>query len=162
MSNALYIGSFDMFTNGHLDIVKQALPLFDKIIICIASNPLKKRRYTVLSSLAFITSALEKAEIDKTKVFVILSSDDSQLATDIARTNSCDYIIRGLRNTSDYLFEEQIAQVYKAANPEIKIIYFYANTNVSSSMVEHLRRGNHSIDEYVTGNVSLLERREYK
>ena len=153
MNNGLYIGSFDMFTNGHLDILLQAVPLFDHIFVIIGKNDKKKRRFSLESSLQYIIDIVKRHNLDN-KV-TVLSSD--KFAPIIAEKLNCSYIIRGLRNTSDYLFEEQIAKVYKAANKYLKLIYFYTNNAISSSMVKYLLDSGYDVSDYLSGDIDLLE-----
>lgn len=153
MNNGLYIGSFDMFTNGHLDILLQAVPLFDHIFVIIGKNDKKKRRFSLESSLRYIIDIVKRHNLDN-KV-TVLSSD--KFAPIIAEKLNCSYIIRGLRNTSDYLFEEQIAKVYKAANKYLKLIYFYTNNAISSSMVKYLLDSGYDVSDYLSGDIDLLE-----
>lgn len=152
MNNGLYIGSFDMFTNGHLDILLQAVPIFDHIFVIIGKNDKKKRRFSLESSLQYIINIVKRHNLDN-KV-TVLSSDE--FAPIIAEKLNCSYIIRGLRNTSDYLFEEQIAKVYKAANRYLKLIYFYTNNAISSSMVKYLLDSGYDVSDYLSGDIDLL------
>ena len=137
MANAVYAGSFDMFTNGHLDVIEQAVRIFDNIIILVQNNPTKKRTYTVQSCINFIAlSFLGKDYEDKISIY---SSDVP--ASLYAKEHDCEFVIRGLRNTSDYLYEEKIANFYKSVCPDVDLIYFKSKYDtVSSSLVKGLLR----------------------
>lgn len=145
---ALYIGSFDPFTNGHLDIIKQAENIFDEVLIVVATNSNKKRRFTVGSCMSTMAPLLGKN--------TQLGVSNNALTTDIMGLNNCDYLIRGLRNTSDYLYEEQLFQIYKELKPDIRVMYLRANNNISSSFVYELMTYNKSVDDYVPYDINKL------
>lgn len=159
MASAVYAGSFDMFTNGHLDIVEQAVKIFDKVIIVVQNNPTKKRTYTTESCNNFIAFALkDKNYADK------ISVDVSDIPASLyAKEHGCEFIIRGLRNTSDYLYEEKIAAFYKSICPSIDIIYFKSKYDkISSSLVKSLLHygvdTDYVAEYYLPTDVSVLER----
>ena len=142
---ALYIGSFDPFTIGHYEVLKQAEELFDDVFVCVANNPTKKRRFNVLSCKDAIQS------ITKSKV-----GFSEALTTEMMRIKYCQYLIRGLRSTSDYLYEETLLKQYKIIMPELKVVYFRANNDVSSSFVYELYKRRIDISPYIPYDVNLL------
>jgi pantetheine-phosphate adenylyltransferase len=159
MASAIYVGSFDMFTNGHLDIVEQATKIFDKVIIVVQNNPTKKRTYTIESCNNFIAFALkDKNYADK------ISVDISDIPASLyAEKHSCEFIIRGLRNTSDYLYEEKIADFYKAVCPSVDLVYFKSRFDkISSSLVKGLLYSGLNEEyvehNYLPANISILKR----
>lgn len=135
---ALYIGSFDPFTSGHFDILLQAQQLFDEIIIAVAKNPQKKRRIDADICASAITSV--------TGFPVIVSNN---LTTDLMERYECEYLIRGLRNTTDYLYEENLIKQYKLLKPDLKVVYFRTENDVSSSFVYELMKRDKSIKGYI-------------
>lgn len=159
MANAVYVGSFDMFTNGHLDVIEQAVRIFDNIIIVVQNNPTKKRTYTVQSCINFIAlSFIGKDYEDKISIY---SSDVP--ASLYAKEHDCEFVIRGLRNTSDYLYEEKIADFYKAVCPSVDLVYFKSRLDkISSSLVKSLLYS--GIDKeyvehnYLPADISILKR----
>ena len=146
MSNiAIYPGSFDPFTNGHLDIVKKAAALFDEVYIVIGINSQKNRTF---SSEKMIT-AIEKTlmELGITNAYVTAYEG---LVAEYAKENGIHYMIRGLRNNMDYNYEENIAEVNKLINPDMEYVYFRAeNVAVSSSMVKELHSYHLEVAPYV-------------
>lgn len=160
MASAVYAGSFDMFTKGHLDVVEQAVKIFDKIIIMVQNNPKKKRTYTAQSCKDFITLAITGEDYES-KISVVISDVPASL---YAEEHNCDFVIRGLRNTSDYLYEEQIADFYKSICPDIDLVYFKSKYDkISSSLVKGLLgcdiRYSEVIDKYLPyANIAVLER----
>ena len=163
MVRAIYSGSFDMFTIGHLDIIDQAVKLFDEIIIVIQNNPTKKRRYTVESCKEFIEQAIVSNCYDD-----VVSVDVSDVPASLyAKTHGCEFVIRGLRNTSDYLYEEKISDFYNAVCPFFDLVYFKSRFDkISSSLVEGLLQAGVDIEEiqkdYLPADISILKRCDSK
>ncbi len=143
---AVYAGSFDMFTNGHLSVLDQAIDLFDMIYVVIATNPEKQRRYSVELMEEKISQVLrEKGYDSKVKV---MSSD--KLVVRLAQQLGCQYLIRGLRNATDYAYEENMALINTALDEEIKTIYVRAkDASISSSMVYELYIHGEDISSYL-------------
>lgn len=143
---AIYPGSFDPFTNGHLDIVKKASVLFEKVFIVIGTNPQKKRSFAADGMKTAIEKTLVACGINNCEVFVY-----DGLIAKFAKENNIKYMIRGLRNNLDYNYEENIAEVNKLINPDMEYIYFRAdNIAVSSSMVRELNFYAQDVSEYVS------------
>lgn len=146
---ALYIGSFDPFTIGHYEVLKQAEELFDEVVICIARNLEKKRRFSEL------TCANALNFIDEKKRTVVFSD---KLATDVAKEYGCKYIIRGLRGGSDYFYEENLAKQYKLIQPSINVVYFNSDSPVSSSFVYELYKREEDVSKYLPYSIEHLRR----
>lgn len=143
---ALYAGSFDPFTNGHLDVLKEACDIFDKVYLCIADNSAKKRQTTSVRMKFRIEDTLKEIGISNCEVII---SKDKMIA-DVCKELNVKYLIRGLRNTSDYLYEENIAKINKELNSELKTIYIRGeNDCISSSMVRELLLYHKDISKYV-------------
>ena len=140
---ALYAGSFDPFTNGHLSIVEKAAELFDEVIVGVADNSDKKRCTDIYAMRDAISDQLE--HLDNVIVIVI-----DGIIADYCVKQGVSYLVRGLRDTSDYLYEENIAKINNEINPDLKTIYFRADNDViSSSMVRELWRYGKSVSKYV-------------
>lgn len=142
---AIYPGSFDPFTNGHLDIVKKSAALFDEVCILIGINANKKRTFESDKMIKAIEKALEDVGI--TNAYVCAHDG---LVADYAKAKGIKYMIRGLRNNMDYNYEENIAEVNKLINPEMEYVYFRAeNVAVSSSMVKELHGYGQDVSPYL-------------
>jgi pantetheine-phosphate adenylyltransferase/8-oxo-dGTP diphosphatase len=154
---AVYPGSFDPFTNGHLEILNQAIPLFSKITLAVAVNPEKPNSMFGLEDrLAFLRDiASEAMDSEKIEQYFSGTSACIQIAVgsypvkgpgalytvDYAESVGATHIIRGLRNGSDFEYEFAMAQINKGLNPKIRTVFFMADTDVSSvssSMVRGL------------------------
>lgn len=146
---AIYAGSFDPFTNGHLDIVKQAAEIFDVVYIVIACNSEKNRHYASDKMKSAIKDILAENKIDN--VACIMSNE---LIADKAKELDCTYLIRGLRNPNDYNYEENIAKVNHEINSNLKTIYFRADNEViSSSFIREMFKYHKDISKYVDNNI---------
>lgn len=146
MSNkAIYPGSFDPFTNGHLDIVKKASALFDEVYVVIGVNSQKHRTIPSDKMKAAIEQTLKDLQIENVTITIF-----DGLVAKYAKANGIRYMIRGLRNNMDYNYEENIAEVNKLINPDMEYVYFRAeNVAVSSSMVKELRSYDQDVSMYV-------------
>ena len=130
----VYPGTFDPITNGHLDIIRRAAKLFDKLYVVIPVNPNKKTLFTIEERMALIresTSDLDNIFVDST----------SKLTVDYAKEVGASTIIRGLRMVSDFEYELQLAAVNKTLNQDIDTIFIMASHEysfLSSSGVKEL------------------------
>lgn len=154
MNSALYPGSFDPFTNGHLSVLEKAVNIFDEIVIAISQNPTKKPRFDVCIRYYTIYQALcKKSYFNKIKIIMV----NDTLPARIAETYKCQYIIRGLRNNMDYNYEEALALFNSEYSKKIETIYFRAdNAAISSTMVYSFYMDNVSIKKYVPYNTKFL------
>lgn len=146
---AIYPGSFDPFTNGHLDIVKKAAALFDEVYVVIGVNSNKRRSFPAEKMKDAIERTVHALQMDN--VFVTVFDG---LVAEYAKVNGIKYMIRGLRNNMDYNYEENIAEVNKLINPTMEYVYFRAeNVAVSSSMVKELHGYGQDVSKYLPGPV---------
>lgn len=151
---AIYPGSFDPFTNGHLDIVKKASMLFDQVYVVIGINS-QKTRY---SNLEGMKDAIEQTLVQNGLDNCVVCIHDGLIA-EFAHLMGIQYMIRGLRNNMDYNYEENIAEVNKLINPEMEYIYFRAeNVALSSSMVRELNSYSLDVSKFVPESVLALIR----
>jgi len=130
MKTAVYPGSFDPITNGHVDIITRGLRIFDKIIVLIASNPQKKRLFTVDERIAIITGVLG----DNPRIAV--DAHDG-LLVDYIHKKGAQAILRGLRAMSDFEYEFQMALINRRLNRTIETVFlmtgfkwFYTNSSI--------------------------------
>jgi pantetheine-phosphate adenylyltransferase len=150
MKKAVYAGSFDPFTNGHLDIVKDAAMLFDHVCIMIAHNSDKKRLSDADDMFEALQKIFKREGLSNCYPLVLKGG----LVADFCKAYNVQYLIRGLRNTSDYMYEENIAKINKEINPNLLTIYFRANNDViSSSMIRELIKYGKDVSKYVPEEV---------
>ena len=145
MRKAIYPGSFDPFTNGHLDIVKKSAALFDEVYVVIGVNSQKRRTFEAEAMRRAIESVMVALQITNVRVEVY-----EGLVAEFAKQQGIKYMIRGLRNNMDYNYEENIAEVNKLINPAMEYVYFRAeNVAVSSSMVKELHTYGLDVSPYL-------------
>ena len=151
---AIYPGAFDPFTNGHLDIVRKAAEIFDRVWIVIGVNSDKRRSFPADRMAEAIMQTLENQNISNCEVVIW-----EGLVAEFARLRGTEYMIRGLRNNMDYNYEENVASVNKLINPELEYVYFRSNNvAVSSTMVKELHGYGKDVSLYVPAEVlPLLE-----
>lgn len=145
MKIGFYPGSFDPFTNGHLHVVKQALKIFDKVIIGIGINPDKPRRFDREIMKKAIETTLKNNNLKNVEVicYDIYSGE-------IAIKYNCMFMIRGIRNNTDYNYEEKISE-FNELNYNLDTIYIRAGKlgNISSSKVMKLLSKNQDVSNYL-------------
>jgi pantetheine-phosphate adenylyltransferase len=133
-SRAVYPGSFDPITNGHLDIIERGLKVFDEVIIAILSNPEKRPLFTVDERVAIIRETYRRNPRVKVDTF-------SGLLVDYALKVKATVIVRGLRAISDFEFEFQMALMNRRLNPKIETVFMMpaeSYSYLSSRMVKEV------------------------
>ena len=123
MKKAIFPGSFDPFTIGHKDIVDQALNIFDEIIIAVGENPSKSCMFSLNDRISFIEKSLETYS----KVSI---ESYSNLTTKFCELKDVEFLIRGLRNINDFVFEKDIKHVQETFS-NVKYVYFISGQNFS-------------------------------
>ncbi|MBM3176869.1 MAG: pantetheine-phosphate adenylyltransferase [Bacteroidetes bacterium] len=134
---ALFPGSFDPFTKGHEDIVLRGLKLFDEIIIAIGYNSAKSDRYFKID---FMKERIESTFKHLPQISV---QTYSKLTAEFARENQAKFLLRGLRNTTDFEYENTIAQVNKHLHSELESIFLITSppyASISSSIIREVHR----------------------
>ena len=143
---ALFPGSFDPFTKGHEDIVLRGLQLFDEIIVAIGHNTLKSNRYFEIDMMAeCITQTFKKYPSIKVVVF-------SELTAEFARKNGARFLLRGLRNTTDFEYENSISQVNRQLYTELESVFLITTPKlawISSSIVREVHRYGGDVSEFL-------------
>lgn len=134
---ALFPGSFDPFTKGHEDIVLRGLKLFDEIIIAIGYNSGKSIRYFDINLMEkYINDTFKDYPNIKVVIF-------SELTAEFARKNGARYLLRGLRNTTDFEYENSIAQVNRYLNSDLESVFLITSpqfASISSSIIREVHR----------------------
>lgn len=138
MKRAVFPGSFDPFTNGHLDIVKRASSLFDEVIILVANNSNKSSLFTPEERVLMISKAVYSLKN-------VLVDSSSSLVVDYCSSHDAGYIIRGIRNERDLNYEMEIEVNNRFLSPQIETIYLTSSqSNLfvrSSSIKEFIKYG---------------------
>lgn len=133
-SRAIYPGSFDPITNGHVDIIQRGLKIFDHILIAVLENPKKEALFTTEERVSMIRQLFFSEPRVEVKSF-------DGLLVDFARQNRANIVIRGLRAVSDFEFEFQMALMNRKLNPELETLFMMPNINytfLSSRLVKEV------------------------
>jgi len=149
---AIYPGSFDPITNGHVDLIHRACKLFDKVIIAIAQNANKDSFLSIDQRVKAVETAIEP--LTNTRVM----SFDS-LLVDFAREHNAQIIIRGLRAVSDFDYEFQLSGMNKRLNPAIETLFMTPSeefANISSSLVREILSLGGDISQFVPESVKTI------
>ncbi len=142
---ALFPGSFDPFTNGHLDVVRRGAELFDEIIIAIGNNS-SKQRYLPVEWME-----VQIAELFKDEPRVSVCSYRG-LTADFARERGAHYLLRGLRNTTDFEYENTIAQANRHVNPQLETVFLITSpmlAAISSTIIREIHRFGGNVEQFV-------------
>lgn len=151
MKIAIYPGSFDPITNGHLDVLKTAAAIFDKVIIAVAYNAEKKGGFLTVDDRV---NLIKEAVKDFTNVEV---DSFHGLTVDYAKEKNAKVLIRGLRAVSDFEFEMQLSQTNSALDKEVKTIFLTTRPKynfISSSSVREIIEFKGDISKFVPENVN--------
>ena len=152
MKIAIYPGSFDPITFGHIDIVERAASLFDKVILGVAESQSKNPLFTVDERIELISDIFK----DNSRIEAIGYS--KQLTVDLARDNNATAIIRGLRAVADFEYEFQLATMNRSLAPDIESIFFTPKDTliyVSSSLVKEIATFGGDVSRFVPENVKV-------
>ncbi len=142
---ALYPGSFDPITRGHLDILDRACLVFDRVVIAVLENPLKSPLFTTEERVELIRSSIDGNGRVQVGTF-------SGLTVDYAREVGAIAIVRGLRVTSDFENEFQMTLMNRRLNPDIHTVFLmtsFSNVFISSSIIKEVFRLGGTIDDAV-------------
>ena len=145
-SVALFPGSFDPFTKGHEDIVLRGLKLFDRIVIAIGHNSQKHSRYFDIDMMEGKINETFR-DFDNIEVLVY-----SELTAGLAKKYNSDFLLRGLRNTTDFEYENSIAQVNKHLNENLESVFLITSPEfaaISSSIIREVHRYGGEVNEFL-------------
>lgn len=151
MNRAVFPGSFDPITMGHVSVVKRALPLFDEIVVAIGLNSEKIGMFSVLQRKQWI----EEVFVDEPKVKVEMFEG---LTVDFCKKQQARFILRGLRTAADFEFERGIGQVNRTLAPQIDTVFILTEaeyTPISSSIVRDVIRHGGNISGLVPEVVKI-------
>ena len=149
MKRAIYPGSFDPITNGHLDVLKRALKVFDEVIVLVAVAPHKNSRFTSEERIEMIKEATKDLK------GVIVDSTEG-LTVSYAKEHGANCLIRGLRAVTDFEYEFSLSASNEFIDPSVDMVFFmsHAETSfISSSSIDELYRNGVDISNLVPASV---------
>ena len=142
---AIYPGSFDPVTNGHLDIIKRASRIFDKVIVAVLTNAAKNPAFTFDERVDMLKTATRDIENVEVKSF-------NGLLVDFVKQENASVIVKGLRAVSDFEYEFQMALLNEKLAPEIETMFLATSDRycfLSSSIVKEIARHGGSLEDFV-------------
>ena len=148
---AVFPGSFSPFTLGHKAMVDSALTLFDKVIIAVGNNPEKNQYFSIEERLDWINAVYKK----NTKIEV---KRYEGLTVDFCKKANANFIIRGLRDSHDFKFEKNIAQMNKKLNAEVETIFIITPaelSHISSSLLRDIIKNGGDINEFIPKEITI-------
>ncbi|NOZ80664.1 MAG: pantetheine-phosphate adenylyltransferase [DPANN group archaeon] len=156
MSIAVFPGSFDPITNGHIDILRRALKLFDRIIVGVGFNAGKNYTFTAEERVEMVREATEGLPVEVESY--------TGLLVDFVKSRDCSVVIRSLRASTDFEHEFQMSMFNREYHPDIEHIYLMASKEVmfiSSSMVKEIVERGGDVKKMVPANVALALQRKF-
>ena len=159
---AIYPGTFDPITYGHIDVIKKALKIFDKIVVGISNVSNKNYLFSSQERIDIVNKALFKdIKLNKKKIFVV---PFESLTTDLCKKYKSNIILRGLRAVSDFEYEFQLAGMNRKLNKNIETLFLMSdveNQIISSKFVKEIAKLNGDIKKFTTKSTIKLLKKKY-
>ena len=164
-STAIYPGTFDPITYGHIDVIRKSLKIFDKVIVAAAENMNKNYLFSIEERVEIIKDSLFKdLKLNKKRILVV---PFSTLTINLCKKYKASVIIRGLRAVSDFEYEFQLAGMNKKLNEKIETIFMMSdveNQIISSKFVKEIAKLDGKINKFLTKSIvkKLKNKLEWK
>ncbi|HUB86678.1 MAG TPA: pantetheine-phosphate adenylyltransferase [Verrucomicrobiae bacterium] len=158
MRTAIYPGSFDPLTNGHLDVIQRAAKLFDRVVVAIAKNESKHPLFSLEERLALVKPAVAHLKNVEADIF-------EGLLVEYAAGQKAQTIVRGLRAVSDFEFEFQLALMNRNLNEKIETIFMMPKdsyTFISSHIVKEIARLGGDVSAFVLPHIEAALKKKFK
>jgi pantetheine-phosphate adenylyltransferase len=155
---AVYPGTFDPITNGHVDILKRSLALFDEVIIALATNPKKQPLFTSAERTEFIADAVDRDPRVRYDAF-------DGLLIEYCAKHKASFIVRGLRALADFEYEFQLAHMNRRLGPKVDTVFFMTDERhhyVSSSLIKEVASFGGDVSGLVPASVEAALKEKYR
>ena len=149
MKIAIYPGSFDPITNGHLDVLYRACKIFDKVIVLVADNPKKKSRFSPQERVEMIKEAVDNPNV--------IVDSYSGLTVEYAKSHGATHLIRGLRAVTDFEYEFQLASANDFVDSNIDTVFLMSKNDksfINSSMIMELHEAGVDVSSLIPESVN--------
>ncbi len=150
MRLAVFPGSFDPITNGHIDLVKRAIPLFDKIVVAVGINTQKQYLFSLEQRMEWIKESFQDCPSVEVGNF-------EGLTVKFCESIHANYLLRGLRQASDFDYEKTISQLNSIIGKDIETIFLISKpelSHISSTIVRELIKGNGDVSQFVPEHIA--------
>lgn len=161
MTKAIYAGSFDPFTMGHLNILNRGAKLFDEVIVAIGTNTSKKALFTPEEKLEMIQEVVAESSADNVRV--ILHAEG--LTVDLAKEEGAEVMLRGIRSLTDMEYEMNIASMNKTQNSDVESVFLMADEKyrfISSSLIKEIAMFNGDMSDMVPDKIAKRMKEKYQ
>ncbi|WP_020561256.1 pantetheine-phosphate adenylyltransferase [Thiofilum flexile] len=148
---AVYPGTFDPLTNGHMDLIRRSRRLCERVIVGVASNPKKKPWFTLAERVDLIQTEIEYHGLSNVEVIGF-----EGLLVDFAKAQQASVLIRGMRAVSDFEFEFQLASMNRSLAPDVESVFLMPGESfsfISSTLVKEVARLNGDVERFVSPRV---------
>jgi pantetheine-phosphate adenylyltransferase len=157
---AIYPGTFDPITNGHLDVITRAMRIFDRLVVAVAENPSKRPLFTFEERIELVRAAIETTE-ERDRIEV---AGFKTLTVDFARSIGATSLIRGLRAVSDFEYELQIALTNRKLAQDVESVFLMPSVEyiyLNSSMVKDVAKHGGDVNNFVPDIVKAKLQEKY-
>ena len=160
---AIYPGTFDPITYGHIDVIQKSLKIFDKMIVAISNGNQKNHLFSIDERIEIVNKALfSDLKINKNKIRII---SFNSLTTELCRKYKSNIILRGLRAVSDFEYEFQLAGMNKKLNNKIETIFLMSDVKsqiISSRLIKEVAELNGDIKKFTTKSTINSLKKKYE